>query len=54
MEIQSTSGQSQRQAANWALAALSLSMLLSSLGTSSANVGLPSLAATTVNGQTCR
>lgn len=44
MEIQSTSGQSQRQAANWALAALSLSMLLSSLGTSSANVGLPSLA----------
>ncbi|MGE0748858.1 MAG: MFS transporter, partial [Rhodospirillales bacterium] len=31
-------------AAGWALAALSLSMLLSSLGTSIANVGLPTLA----------
>src|SRR6186713_2317088 len=31
-------------AARWALAALSLSMLLSSLGTSIANVGLPTLA----------
>ncbi|MDP3814289.1 MAG: MFS transporter, partial [Pseudomonas sp.] len=30
--------------ARWALASLSLSMLLSSLGTSIANVGLPTLA----------
>lgn len=33
-----------RPAARWALASLSLSMLLSSLGTSIANVGLPTLA----------
>ena len=34
----------QPPSARWALASLSLSMLLSSLGTSSANVGLPTLA----------
>ena len=33
-----------RASARWALASLSLSVLLSSLGTSIANVGLPSLA----------
>ncbi|TWA18356.1 EmrB/QacA subfamily drug resistance transporter [Sinorhizobium medicae] len=39
------SGSGGAAAAQWALASLSLSVLLSSLGTSIANVGLPSLAA---------
>src|SRR5690242_12143931 len=34
----------QRRSVRWALAGLSLSMLLSSLGTSVANVGLPTMA----------
>ena len=36
--------QSKVQSARWAIASLSLSMLLSSLGTSIANVALPTLA----------
>lgn len=39
-----TGGVTQRPSVKWALASLSLSMLLSSLGTSIANVGLPTLA----------
>ncbi len=41
---QAAAGEKLTPAARWALAGLSLSMLLSSLGTSIANVGLPTLA----------
>ena len=43
-DVRSPRTRSSRRAVRWALAGLSLSMLLSSLGTSIANVALPTLA----------